>query len=91
MNYYTLMMTITNNYVLITILLTHGTSSKKVNEHKTRSPIFTFEPQYKCPWILLHSYPSTRTYSRSIMSCRHVEIIIHIGWSDADSEIPATG
>ena len=24
------------------------------------------------------------------MSCRHVEIIIHIGWSDADMEIPAT-
>lgn len=98
MNYHAHTMTIINTITIasIAILLTHGTSSKKINaklalQFSLFFPRITFGPQYRCPWILLHSYPSTRTYSRSIMSCRHVEIIIHIGWSDADSKIPGTG
>lgn len=31
--------------------------------------------------------PRARTYSCSIMRCRHVKIIIHIGWPDADTQI----
>lgn len=65
MNYHAHTMTIINTITIVSIaiLLTHGTSFKKINaklalQFSLFFPRITFGPQYRCPWILLHSYPS---------------------------------